>query len=705
MQDKRWKAKWIEYNPAPLTVNPLNKNNAQVFYTSFDLSRVPKKATVDICGLGFYCLKINKKNVSEELLNPAFSAYDKTVFYNTYDIAGYLKAGANSIEIEIGNGWFFETKKSPWEFEHATWHTRPQMICELFADGKLILKSDSGWICGKSKTVFNSLRYGETYDSTADTGEHISANIAHGPGGILKPQNCPPIKLFDVIEPVNVINGNVYDFGKNIAGNIEITVKGNRGDEVNIQYSERIDENGNVNYEKLLPDPKLDRFQCDIYILSGEGKETWHSKFGYNGFRYAQIKSDAEIISVKARNFHTALEKAGDFKCDNAFVNQLQNAVVHTTLCNYHHIPTDCPHREKNGWTGDAHLSSEQALFNLDMKSAYLKWLDDIADCQRPNGAIPCIAPTSIWGYNWGSGNAWDVALFEIPWQMYLFYGDKSILKRYLPNMKKYISFLESTSDNGVWRTGLGDWCAPKNTATVSIEAVLTAYAYRIFYLYYRITEVLKDENGKYALNAANKVRKTFISVFEEKEPDSQTLLILQLQFGLTDKPERIFKRLIKQIEQSDYHINCGIFGVKYMFNILSEYGRHDIAFKILDKEDYPGYKNMLSIGGGTLCEDWECSSSLNHHIFASIGDWFYKSIAGINIDEKKPGFKNVIIKPNVCELCKEFKAWHNTPHGKLEVSIKNSKLFVTLPENCTADIILNGAKKHITSSQTVDII
>lgn len=705
METKKWNAKWIEYNPFPLSVDPLFKNNAQIFYTSFDLDRKPDTAKIDICGLGFYYLKINGKEVGDELLNPAFSAYDKTVYYNTFNVTEFLNPGANTIEVDIGNGWFFETKKSPWEFEHATWHTRPQLICELFADDVLVLKSDSSWMCGKSKTVFNSLRYGETYDSTADTGEHIHAGVSRGPGGILKPQTCPPIKLFDVVEPVRIINGNIYDFGKNLAGNVEITVRGKYGDEVNIQYSERIDENNNLDYKSLLPDPKLERFQCDVYILAGENKsETWHSMFGYNGFRYVQIKTNAEIISVKARNLHTALNKAGEFKCDNAFINELQDAVLHTTLCNYYHMPTDCPQREKNGWTGDAHLSCEQALFNLDMKSAYLKWLDDMADCQRPNGAIPCIVPTSIWGYNWGSGNAWDAALFEIPWQMYLFYGDKQILQRYLPNMKKYISLLENIRDNGIWHIGLGDWCAPKNSNTVSISAVLTSYAYRMFDIYSKITKILKDSDHETALNMADDIRKTFIERFEDKEPDSQALLTLQLQFGLTDKPDQIFERLVRQVELSDYHINCGIFGVKYIFNVLSKFGRHDIALRMLEVEDYPGYKNMLLKSGGTLCEDWECSLSLNHHMYSSIGDWFYKSIAGINIDENNPGFKNIIIKPHISDSIKAFEAWHNTPYGRLSVKLENSKLYITIPEGCTADLKMKNIEKHIESSQVFNI-
>ena len=219
-----------------------------------------------------------------------------------------------------------------------------------------------------------------------------------------------------------------------------------------------------------------------------------------------------------------------------------------------------------------------------------------------------------------------------------------------------------------------------RGARTASIEAILTGYAYRIFDLYHKITAVLGDKDREFAANRASAVRKTFISVFEDKEPDSQTLLALQLYFGLTDSPDRIFERLIKQIELSNYRINCGIFGVKYLFNVLSQHGRHDVACKILDGEDYPGYKNMLSSGNGTLCEDWECSSSLNHHIYSSIGDWFYKSVAGINIDEDNPGFKNTLIKPHISDFCKNFEVWHDTPHGRLTVKLENAKLHIPLP-------------------------
>lgn len=700
--NKKWTGQWIEYNPHPLSTAIYHKNNAIDFYTDFQIESLPEKCTVDISGLGFYILEINGCKATEDILTPAFSAYNKTVFYNTYDITDLLKRGKNTVNVTVGNGWFLETVMSPWLFEHAVWSNRPQLICEFFADGKLVLKSDSGWKCKRSKTVYNSLRYGETHDSTAEFNDEMPAFISHGPGGLLKPQPCPPIRLQEVIDPVSVFENGIYDFGINISGNTEITVKGNPGDRVIIQYSESIDENGEVDLKPILPDQRLERFQRDEYILSGKGIESWHSNFGYNGFRYAKITSDAKIISVKARCFYTDLKPMGDFECNNDFYNQLHKACTRSILTNFHHIPTDCPHREKNGWTGDALLSCEASMLNFDMKDAYLKWLDDIADCQTESGAVPCIAPTSVWGYNWGTGNCWDAVIFEIPYQMYCYYGDIGFLTRYKPVMKKYLVFLERMSDNGIWKNGLGDWCSPDNSQTISIPAILTAYAYRMTDIYRKICKITNDlEDYDYYCKLAEKIKSDFINEFEGKEPDSQAFLAIRIQFGLTDNPQDLFLRLCDLIEK-DSRINCGIFGVKWMFNLLSRNGRSDLAEKILDYEDYPGYRYMLRNGNGTLCEAWSCSSSKNHHMYSSIDDWFYKSVAGINYDEANTGFKHIIISPCPVASVSSFSAWHITPFGKVSVSLKSGIYTVAIPENCIADFIYRGTKQTLKAGENI---
>ncbi len=707
--ERRWAANWIEYNPNPSSTS-LRKgidDAAPIFFKLFTLENKPDNAKIYISGLGFYLLKINDQRVSDELLSPEFTSYDKKAFYNVYDISDFLKKGQNKIEVTLGNGWFLEHLHNGWGFEHASWKARNQLICEIIADEQLILKTDSSWLCGKSKIVFNSLRAGETYDNTFEDVEYISAYIAHGPGGILTEQIGIPIRLKEVIEPISVLD-NIYDYGLNLTGNVEISVKGKRGDKITIQYGERIDGN-NIVTSGYLPATNYPRFQTDEYILSGDGIEKWHSEFGYNGFRYAKITGDVEVISAKARFFHTDLEPNGHFECDNEFFNKLQNAVNRSTLCNFHHMPTDCPHREKNGWTGDSNLSSEQAIFNHDMKDAYIKWLDDIVDCQRPNGAIPCIAPTSVWGYNWGTGNAWDIVLFELPWNLYCYYGDKSVLSRYFCSMKKYINFLDTMHEENVWINGLGDWCAPNGCKTVSLPAILTGYAYRMVTLFAKIAKVLElFDESKLADDWAKKIRKTFIEKFEDNEPDTQAMLAMQLYFGLTDKSQEIFERLVKVIEKENYHIKCGISGIKWLFVTLTKYGRHDIACRILETEDYPSYKYMVNNGSGTLWEQWDTSSvwaaSQNHHMYSSIGDWFYKCVAGINVDENNVGFKNIIITPHLSDTYNEFSAWHITPYGKLAVEYKDSIFNITIPEGCTADFKFRNIERKLYKSEIINI-
>ena len=369
-------------------------------------------------------------------------------------------------------------------------------------------------------------------------------------------------------------------------------------------------------------------------------------------------------------------------------------------------MPTDCPHREKNGWTGDAHLSSEQALFNFDIYDAYIKYLDDIVDCQRINGAIPCIAPTSIWGYNWGTGNAWDVALFEIPWKMYCFKGDKSVLERYYSAMEKYFNYMLTMDDNGVWKNGLGDWCAPDQSKTVSPYAVLTAYAYRISSLFAKISKIVENEKlYKFAQATAEKIKATFINTFADKEEDSQALLAMQLYFGLTENTSDTFDRLVAQIKKDDYHLTTGIFGTKYLFNVLTDNGRFDIAYKILTASDYPGYRYMIENSSGTFCENWSTvSASKNHHMYSTIGDWFYKGIAGIKIDEDNPGFRKILIKPNIPEGCKKFNVWHNTPFGKLEIEYSDNKFSVNVPNGCEAVFEYNNKRFDVNGFKCIMI-
>ncbi|MHB9034703.1 MAG: family 78 glycoside hydrolase catalytic domain, partial [Anaerolineae bacterium] len=384
-----WQGRWI-FNPA------CEDNAAPVFRKRIQLVGAPGSAELRICGLGFYVLRVNGRRVGDELLQPAFSAYDKTVYYNKLDLRSFLQVGENELQVTLGNGWYNQQQPDAWQFEHAAWHAKPRLVCELYLDGELAAASDSSWECAESPITFNSLRCGETCDARHQPDNWIPAAVTFGPGGGLVEQTIQPIRLAELIEPVTTLpagRGKIFDFGVNLSGNVEIRVRGKAGDRVHIQYAETARTNGSLDLEQIKGLVFDRRFQRDEYILSGEGEEVWHSEFGYNGFRFAQVVCNCELLKVTARCFHTELKDLGGIESDNEQLNRIQGALRRSTLTNFHHIPTDCPHREKNGWTADAYLSCEQALYNFDMQGAYLKWLGDIVDCQLPSGQIPCIAP------------------------------------------------------------------------------------------------------------------------------------------------------------------------------------------------------------------------------------------------------------------------------------------------------------------------
>ena len=433
------------------------------------------------------------------------------------------------------------------------------------------------------------------------------------------------------------------------------------------------------------------------------------------------VSGDAKVVKLIARGYHTELPAAGGFECDNEVLNAIHSAVLRSTKTNFHHMPTDCPHREKNGWTGDAHLSAEQALINFDIGPAYRKWLKDFADAQRPNGMLPGILPTAIWGYNWGNGVSWDCAGIVIPWQTYMATGDDTILRESFPMMEKYIDYMTGLTDNHISTIGLGDWCPAVNSKQMNTPALLTAISIRMYQLMEKIckvtglgcpckyaelaettTKIFKDtfvgevteEQKKIMADMTAEImanipadapdyvkehaKNAVVDTYFGKVADHPTFLSMLLWFDLADDKADVTERLVKQCAEDNNHITGGIFGAKFLLDALTDNGRFDVAYEIATQKTYPGWYHMLSNGSGTLWESWEGGDSLNHHMFSPIDAWMYKGIAGIRILE--PGYKKVRIAPHVAKDMNYFKAWHNTPMGKLEVLYKDGKLTVTAP-------------------------
>ena len=689
------KAKWIENKSCPAEWAP-------VFRKSFQLQEA-KQVEIAICGLGFYVLELNGKRVSEDLLAPPFTVYDKRVLYQVYDITEYVTSGENVIEVTCGNGWYNQKEADGWDFQSATWKAAPQMICQVNVDGECYLVSDSSWETAKSRYVFNSHRLGETYNATIDVQDYHGVSIAKGPGGIIEKQTMPAVKLQGTYEGKEIFP-YIYDFGQSITGNVEIKVQGRPGDWVTILYSERLRSDGTIDREEITKHTFSKRFAQDDYLLKGEGEEIWHGEFSFHGFRYVQLQvaPTVKILSVTARDVHTDLAKMGDYACDNDNINRLHKACVRAILTNYVHIPMDCPHREKNGWTADTMLTSFQALYNLDVKESFKKWLDDVVDCQRASGAIPCIAPTCSWGYQWGSGITWDAALFVIPWNMYRFTGDISIIERFYPAMEKYLGFLETQSDNDIFTIGLGDWSAPPKIVLCDDRALLTCYAKHVFDLFAQMSQLLGFEEKKnYASRRAAEIKEAFRKEFVGKHVPCQTYYAALAYFDMVDEKEQAVAELAKLVEKTDGHIHAGIFGAHMIPVVLRDYGYFDLAWDMVCKEDYPGWIYMMNMCHGAM-GNWRGSSSLDHHMFTSVDGFIQESLSGLSMRRSEAGFRQIHLKPYFPKDMNEFSFWHKVEEGSIEISWNREAYRVVLPEGISGTLELGGQTCSLKNGENV---
>jgi alpha-L-rhamnosidase len=428
---------------------------------------------------------------------------------------------------------------------------------------------------------------------------------------------------------------------------------------------------------------------------------------------------------LAGRVVHTDFAHTGAFSCSNELLNAIQAATIASTIGNYHGMPTDCPHREKNGWTGDAQLSAEQVLYNFAAAAAYTKWLDDFPDVQRVSGALPGFLPSGGWGYNWGAGPAWDSAYIMIPWYLYLYRGDRDILRRHYAGMRKCLDFMASLATDHIVEFGLGDWCPPSpGPGSHKCPAALTntAYYYADTRIVARIAELLGKRSDARRLTAlAAKIKAAARRHFYDRKTGrvaghSQTSLACFLFQGLVEPDEipAFTQMLLDEVAAYNDHIDCGILGTKYVMNVLTETGHADVAYRIATQRDFPSWGHWLAQGATTLWENWDGAHSRNHHMFSDISAWFYKTLAGIVADPAHPGFKHIIIKPwPVGDLThaegsvmtpygRVRSAWRRTPECfTLDVIVPpNSRATVYLPTTDAASVCESG--RAVTSVDTV---
>ncbi len=703
------------------------RNGAPMFRRGFSAGSVTS-ARLRICGLGYYEAWINGQRVGDHVLDPAQTDYEKRVFYVTYDVTRLLCIGENVLGVMLGNGWYNQNQvwkpgESP--FGSAPPYGEPCLLVELqlsYADGQRdVICSDTSWKTASGPVLENNIYAGEVYDArlelsgwTApgfDASGWKAAVAAVDPGGEMQEQTMPPIRRIEILHPVSVrqreSNRYVVDFGQNFAGWAQIRVEAPAGTEIQLRFAEALSDVGEINTASTGVFATFVE-QVDRYFCKGGGEEIWEPRFTYHGFRYVEVSGwpgELTADQICGVVVHTDFSQAGHFECSDDRLNQLHLMALWTHRSNIHGIPEDCPTRERCGWLGDANVVAEYSIWNFQSKSFWEKYLDDIETTRALHGGIPCnIAPGRRTG-----GQAkpdWAAAFIMLPWYLYVYYGDSSVLSKHWIGMTELIEHFYSCSEEWLLPGGWGDWFDPGGEGCCSHTSSL--FTTTVWFLV--CTRVMKDaarllgkpENAdRYGLWAES-IHIALVGRFcKNGSFGSQTADVMALHFGFAPDPAVVLDRLISDIHQRDDHLNVGIMGLRYLFEVLSRNGQTELALKILHQDSYPGFGYQIDRSATTLWEYWgepeldrrEGPRSLNHPMMGGFDNWFFNTLAGIRPDPDHPGFKHFFLDPHPTPSLEWVRARYESPSGRISSEWKYSEgLFewaVSVPDGTTATAVL----------------
>ncbi|RKD92456.1 alpha-L-rhamnosidase [Mangrovibacterium diazotrophicum] len=715
-----WQGAWISDG------KDMNEKAAPYFRKEFEAGKKIKSARVYVAAAGLFELYLNGEKVGDHVLDPAYTRFDRRNLYVTFDVTKQLQNGKNAIGILLGNGWYNHQSTAVWDFHKAPWRNRPTFCLDLritYDDGTTeTITSGKDWKSSLSPVIFNSIYTAEHYDARLEQAGWCQPGFndskwngviyRSAPSKNIVSQLIHPIRHVQKIEAKSMTRLNdstvVFDLGRNIAGVSQITVDGPQGTVLRLKHGERLYGNGHVDLSNIdvhyRPTDDSDPFQTDIYILNGKGEETFAPHFNYKGFQYVEVSSSKPVQLTKESLvgyfMHSDVPPVGSLTSTNPTIDKIWTATNNSYLSNLFGYPTDCPQREKNGWTGDAHIAVETGLYSFDGITIYEKWLADHRDEQQPNGVLPSIIPTDGWGYEWGNGPDWTSTIALIPWNIYLFYGDASLLDASYDNIKRYVDHITEISPSGLTTWGLGDWVPVKSKSPVQLTS--SCYYYADVRILAKAAKLLnKPEDEKRYAALAQKIKEAFNDKYFHPETNlyadgTQTEMSAPLYWGLVPETVKseVAANLAKRVAQDQFHLDVGLLGQKSILNALSENGYADVAYKMASQENFPSWGWWIVNGATTLLENWDIHAqndiSMNHIMFGEIGAWLYKGLGGIFPDPNQPGFKNVILKPSFVSSLNGVDVSHRSPYGKItsawEHKGKTVLYQVCIPANSTAD-------------------
>jgi len=734
LKQSDWRAKWIGAGPAREVLPPggffmnardqyalsdtvVHHGCSLLLRNRFDCPREIKSAHLYITGLGYYEAYINGLRIGDRVLSPAKTNYRRQVLYDTYDVTRLLRTGSNAIGIHLGNGWFNPYKRW-WQEYRMQWFGAKRAIAQLeiiYQDSRSnYVITDENWKQTDGPVLYNCIYDGEIYDATKEIDGWSQADyddtawqpvtLMESPGGRLISQQMPPVKIVQTVKPVSVSEPEpetlVYDMGQNFSGWIRLAMKGDKGTTVTLRFAEDVHEDGSLNATS-----NEHARATAVYTMKGGDSEIYEPEFSFFGFKYVEITAEPalpEIENIEGCVVHSANGRTGHLETGSALINKIHRATVWSQKSNMIGYPLDCPQRdERLGWFGDAQVTAEEAMYNFDMALFYRNWLSGIRLNQDPKtGDIPIISPRP---YIFDEGVEWSSTFFTISWDFYRYYGDKRLLEENYPAMIRYLSFLDSLSINFIVPMGwIGDWGSlVEGWQEGEPASIPTAYYYYDATIMAKIAGVLgkPDDQQKY-LNLAAAIRNTYNKTYFDPlkgnyGDGSQMANAFPIYLGLVEEKykDSVLNNLVADIVGNHAgHLTTGVLGSKYMIDALTMENRADIAWLLATATGYPSWSDMVE-KYTTMCEFWTLKQSHNHVFTGSIDAWFYKSLAGIRLDEAHPAFKNIIIKPYFPENLSYAKASLETLAGTVRSSWRklNKELVLTIeiPFNSTAKVSL----------------
>lgn len=730
LEPSDWKAQWIgrqeDIYPDSTLTYP-----APYFRKMFRLDKPIKQAKAYICGLGFYEMYLNGEKVGDQVLAPAVTNFDRRslkkmlyffddqstqrVLYNTFDVTSLLQKAENTIGVLLGNGWYNQRDRT---VEGHMWYDTPRLLCQLeieYADGSTeMIGSDDSWKTATGPLLHDAIFTGEVYDARLeldgwdqnnyDASSWKKALLVRPPAGRLHAQLAPHEKVVRTLQPMSCEQKNDstywYIFPEMVSGWAQINVEGNAGDQVRLRF---VGEENN------------DFGQIDLYTLRGGRKEQWEPRFTWHTFRFVevvsrQVKMDEKSLVVKV--VHTDPEPAGSFDCSNELFNKINEVYLRTQKNNFHgSISSDCPHRERLAYTGDAQVVVESSILSFDMTQFYRKWFDDMEDARnRKSGYVPHTAPFG----GGGGGPAWGAAYVIMPWAYYCYYGDTALLEQHYAGMKQWVTYLSTrTDERGIvvreepdgWC--LGDWCAPGKKMELPEALVNTAYYYHSASLMSKVAEVLGKEEDRQSFDRlSDQIKRNFHTVFFNPSTNHywegrQGADVFPLAFGMVPKTEKeaVFNALVAHLDSLGNHFDTGILATPLLLKVLTDNGRSDIAFELMNQRDIPGFGYVLDDRYSCLWERWEGKASRCHPMFGSVVAWFYNTLAGIRFDEAAPGMKHLVIAPQpVGDLtyCRgSYQSLYGPVRSDWRINQGQFELTVEIPVNTRATVILPDGRKY----------